>query len=282
MLLSQDLEIALARTILTLALALLVQPAAAQTVQIYSEFRRVDVKGEILPQDRAGKPREILSPEFVRNGFHSLRAVIRAAKGKWYTLHVSQNPEESLQVTIYREKGDSLELLKQPVQAQGTGAAESFWLDVFVPPLAAVRRVRLEVQLNDGSGWVIYPMEVRLLAAIVPRHNPLGAALPPPSDPADATVRQALREYLCKEKPAAGSAPGSMRELMRRNARQDIALARALEAKSADKEKLLLSIVQAAGGDSVTGWCGAAPAVSPFGTEWYLRVRDFIYREASR
>src|ERR1039458_368408 len=42
-------------------------PLAAQSLQIYSEFQRIDPYGRIVPVDRSEYPREILSPELARN-----------------------------------------------------------------------------------------------------------------------------------------------------------------------------------------------------------------------
>jgi hypothetical protein len=263
-------------------------PAPAQNLQLYSEFRRVDAKGAILRQDLGGTPREILSPGFARNAWHSMRLVLRPVKGKWYTLWVTQNPP-GLNVKLYRELPaapnspvhDRLEQVRTPVQGQGTGEAETIWLDVFVPAFAEVKRIRLEAQFHDGDQWFTYPMEVRILAAIVPRFQPAGGPIAAWAKPSDATARQTLREYMCGDKPMPGGPRGMGRALTRRNVQQDIALAQALEAKWG-KQKLQDSIAQAAGAGSAAAWCSAPPAASPYGPEWYLKVRDLLYREASR
>jgi hypothetical protein len=266
------------------ACLLLASSLGAQSVRIYSEFRRVDKSGEILAQDQGGKPREILSPGLVRNAWHSFRVVITMPPGQWYALHIAQNPEEVALVKLYREKnGDDLEPVKLPVQAKGDGSYESFWLDVWLPALLDLKRFRLEAQLHDGSGWIIAPMEVRPLAGILPELKVADAQLPASSAPADATAHATLRSYVCGEAIKAAPSIRNVRSLQRRNAMQDVAIAQMLE-KERSKEQMALSIVQAAGGKDVASWCAAGRPDSArlYGPEWYLRVRDYLYREVSR
>ena len=47
-------------------------------LEIYSEFQRVDPFGRIISNDRAQRPREILSPAIPRNGFASFHIVVTA------------------------------------------------------------------------------------------------------------------------------------------------------------------------------------------------------------
>lgn len=260
---------------------------AQPTVQIYSEFRRVDASGKVVKPDQGGKPREILSPAMIRNAHATLRVVIHPPKDKWYTLHISQNPDDAVGITLYRELPaaggspylDKLEKVKLPVQGKGAGV-ESFLLDVWVPGLAPARRIRLEAQLNDGQGWILAPMEVRILAGIAPQLKSVSTTLPRVDQPSDTAARGALREYVCDDKPQAMASSVNVRELIRRNALQDVAIARTLQV-SWGREKLQAAIVQAAGGADVASWCAAPPQPSAYGPEWYLRVRDFLYREAS-
>lgn len=269
------------------ALVLTSLAQAQPTVQIYSEFRRVDPAGRIVKADQGGRPREILSPAMIRNAYHTLRVVIDPPKDKWYTLHISQNPDDAVSITFYRELPvspgspylDKLEKVKLPVQGKGAGP-ESFLLDVWVPGLSPARRIRLEAQLNDGEGWIIAPMEVRILAGIAPQLKAISAPLPPVDQPSDVTARRALREYVCDVKPQGTPARLNGRELIRRNALQDVAIARALQLNWG-REKLQAAIVQAAGGTDVASWCAGTQQSSPYGPEWYLRVRDFLYREVS-
>ncbi|MBI3680881.1 MAG: hypothetical protein HY235_10850 [Acidobacteria bacterium] len=268
-------------------LALLAGMAAAQSVQVYSEFRRIDPKGQMLALDDMDKPREILSPAFARNAFHSLRVAIHVSAGKVYQLNLAQNPEDAVEMKLYRElpaaQGspirDRLVPVKLPVTGKGP-VHDSFWLDLWATALAPVRRVRVEVQLHDGEGWFIYPMEARILSAIVPQHKPANVALPSYKEPAAAAARQALREFVCNETPPSGPAGLTIRHLLRRNALQDLALARALQV-TWGREKLIAALVQAAGGSDPAAWCNEKTQPSTAGSEWYLKVRDFLYREAS-
>jgi len=254
----------------------------AQSIKVLSEFRRVDAKGEILPVDQGGKPREILSPGLMRNTFYSLRIVVDPPKGKWFQFEIAENPE-GLGVTVYKELPGTqgrLEKIKMPVHKIGE-RLEVYWLDLWIPPRAPVRRVRIEAQLHDGDGWRIVPMEVRVLKGIAPQPKRAGAVLPPWTDSAEAPARQAMREFVCEDavKPALPSLTVS--GLVRRNAMQDVAIARALQLHWG-RTKLQEAIVQAAGVADVGAFCAAPKMQSPHGPEWYMRVRDFLYREASR
>ncbi len=261
---------------------------AADPLQLYSEFRRVDAKGNLLSIDSQGKPREVLSPGLIRGGYHSLRVVVRPPKASHYALLLAQNPEDSVRMTLYREipaapgsnLPDKLEPVKTPYEWDGT-TVHSFWLDLFTPADAKVQRVRIEVQLHDGNGWIIYPMEVRILAGIVPRVRANGSPLPTMSAVSDTPARLALREYLCDDKPKTSRNGLSARSLVYRNAQQDIALARTLQVKFS-REQLFDRLAQAAGLENAAAFCAATAVESPLGPEWYLKIRDFLYREASR
>lgn len=268
-------------------LSMLASSLYAQSVQIYSELRRVDVDGKIIAADQGGKPREILSPGLIRNAFHSLRVVVTPPKNKWYTLHIAENPE-GLQFTIYHELPasptskipDKLEKLKLPVQGR-TNHVETYWLDMWVPPTALVRRIRIEVQMHDGETWYIYPMEARVLAGIVPQIKDHGASLPEWEKPAVNVSRQAMREFICSEKPVMSPHPLTVRGLVRRNAMQDVALARNQQLQWG-RERLANRLAEVSGVENAEKWCAAETVTSPLGPEWYLRIRDFLYLEASR
>lgn len=222
-----------------------------------------------------------------RNAFHSLRIVLQAPRGTKYTLHIGQNPENGLKLQLFRELPnpgsrirDRLEPVKLPLSGEGSGT-ESFWLDVWVPAQALAQRVRLEAQLQDGDGWVIYPMEARVLTAIVPRARPPAGPLPAPEESSAAAAQHVMRQYICGDSGTSKPAPRSVRSFIQRNALQDAALARWLQLRWG-KEKLGAAMAAAAGSPESGEWCSNPPASSPFGPEWYLKVRDFLYREASR
>ncbi|MBL8179820.1 MAG: hypothetical protein JNK48_34390 [Bryobacterales bacterium] len=254
----------------------------AQSIQVLSEFRRVDAKGAIVKADEGGKPREILSPGLMRNTFYSLRVVVDPPKGKWFQFEIAQNPE-GLGVTVYKELPGTqgrLEKVAMPVHKIGE-RLEVYWLDLWIPPRAPVRRIRIEAQLHDGEGWRIAPMEVRVLKGIAPQPKRAGAQLPAWADSADAPARQAMREFVCDEVPKPALPGLTVSALVRRNAMQDVAIARALQLQWG-RTKLQEAMVKAAGGEDPGAWCGARRHESADGPEWYLRVRDFLYREASR
>lgn len=179
-------------------LLLIASLASAETLRVYSEFAVLSASGE-----PAGKPREILSPAVIRNGFTSFQVAVRADQGKRWTLHIGQNPENAVQVTLYRRLADRLEPATLPVESQGNAV---FWLDLFAARDAQVGRIKLEPQLYIDNDWVIYPMEVRIKAATVP-----------PSLP-----EETLTEYLCGKR---GEPSGPAAHLSRRNSRQDMGLA---------------------------------------------------------
>ena len=264
---------------------------AAQTLEVHSEFLRVNPQGEILLTDATPKPREFLSPGIVRNGFASFHVVVRSPRPTSYFLLVGTNPPNILRTAIYKEQfvqrgedwiPDTLELLRSPnfgvIPDAGGGipgqTACSYLLDVWVPPDAPADTIRLEVQLKMGT-WTIYPMEVRVLPARVPARAGVADPLPEIEQRADEAAMAPLLGYMGRhgEGPAAtqppgrsetGTAPGTLREVIRRNAEQDMALARGLDTKTllpALKEKL---------------------APTAIGGEWYLGIRDLIYRLSSK
>src|SRR5437660_9404983 len=76
---------------------------AAQTLEVHSEFLRVNPQGEILPIDTTPKPREILSPALVRNGFATFHVVVRSPRVTNFFLFVATNPKDVFRITIYKE-----------------------------------------------------------------------------------------------------------------------------------------------------------------------------------
>src|SRR5262249_54122273 len=237
--------------------AAVVLPVVAQTLELHSEFLRVDPQGEILSADATPRPREILSPAVVRNAFASFHIVVQSARGNYF-LFVGSNPENVFRTAVYQENfirrgedwiPDTLQPVKPPAfgvipdpEAGIPGqSARVYLLDVWVPPDAPVGRTRLEVQMKMGE-WTICPMEVRILSARVPELRPRSAD--PLADPALSAGESALAplvDYMGhhgegprKERPgslspAPANPPRSLREVIRRNAEQDMALARQLD-----------------------------------------------------
>jgi hypothetical protein len=247
-------------------------------LRVYSEFQRVDPFGDVLAVDRAVSPREILSPAVVRNGYASFHVVVTTRPKETYFLAVQSNPADVFEWSIYEERlvrrgaawiPDVLHELRSPyfgampdpdstVPGQTTRA---YLLDVWVPPETPVGTVRLEVLVKIGL-WSVYPMEVRVLPAHVPDRpfTMRPPALPPPELDASAAVWGPLAAWLAGGVETASDAPTSVRAVIRRNAAQDMALAR---------PELRAQILGMA-------WNGGLS--SSLGAEWYLRVRDLVYR----
>ena len=212
---------------------------------MYSEFAQIDATGRVTAPK---EPREILSPAIVRNGFSSFQVVVDVPRGTPYQLYVAQNPENAVEVTLYRENGDQLEKMQQPVSGNGT---QVFWMDLWTARDAPVARIKVEPQLHVNNDWVIYPMEARVMEATVPDDKRPGSLVAP---------AELMRAYLCKPIDVPASSSVSVVSLRFRNAQQDVALA-AMAPKD-DLRKLF-------------GSCEAPLSPDP---EWYMRIRDYLLR----
>jgi hypothetical protein len=204
------------------------------------------VYSELAQIDPSGKvtapesPREILSPAVVRNGFTSFQVVIEApADAKWW-LFVGQNPENAVKVTMYRELGAMLEPVGLPYASSGT---QVLWMDLWTDANAPVRRIKVEPELKINDDWVIYPIEGRVMEA----------RIPPGPSPAPS-----MHAYLCGSPASAPSLEGPRL----RNSEQDVKLLDAHSAAKEDVRKLL----------------GGCDAPLPSDPEWYLRLRDYLFR----
>ena len=212
---------------------------AGQSINIYSEFARIDFSGKVIAPEM---PREILSPAVVRNGFTSFQVAIEApAETKWQ-LFLGQNPENLFKVTIYKESGEVLEPVTLPYQAQGPAL---FWMDVWTEGSTPMQRVKIEPELYINKDWVTYPIEARVMEARVP----------------DAS--QSAMKLVCLLQLSESNSPVAARQL--RNAFQDGALA--AQAPKDEIAKLL--------GFCDTP---APSAQQRFWTESYLRIRDYLFR----
>ncbi len=221
------------------ALFLLLLPVAwAQPLRVYSEFAQINASGHVVAP---AEPREILSPAVVRNGFTSFQVVVDVPQGTPYELYIAQNPENAVEVTLYRESGDRLEKVSQPASGNAT---QVFWMDVWTARDAPVQRIKVEPQLHVNNDWVIYPMEARVMSATV-------------RDGAKSLVR--IGQLEC-----AGLTPSAIQDIARmnvRNAQQDLALAAA--ASQEDLRRLGV------------GPCDTPSSRDP---ESYFKVRDFLFR----
>jgi len=251
----------------------------AQEIQVFSELRRVGPDGEIVEADRAGKAREILSPAIPRNGFATFHMVVKGEPGKPYHVYLGENPEGILKATLYRVgtgAADTLEPVQSPVSGILTEHALTFAVDVWVPATAPVRRVRLEAQLNTNDRWIIYPLELRLQPAIIPLGPVTFGQLAAPAAPSSDTAISAWDPYLCGKTHKASDIGLTLRSLIRRNASQDVALAKKLEITHG-KDKVRAGILKALGVADAPAWCAEHKLASP---EDYLKVREFLYRLA--
>lgn len=237
--------------------------AAAQSLRVYSEFVKLDSLGNASAPEN---PREILSPAVGRNAFSTFQIAIQVPPGKQFTVRVGLNPENAVNVTLYRETDEQLRYggtkLERIVEPWEGAATQILWMDLWVDKDAPVRRIKVEPQLFVDGDWVIYPMEVRVRDQQVPGPNGREAAVASSFlDPFSV-----MRASLCKQPlsiPALTAiTPAGLRY---RNARQDVAMAEA--ASDADREDLKKRI-------------GGCNAVMPSDPEAYLRVRDQFFTPA--
>lgn len=268
-------------------------PVLPQSLRVVSEFQRVDPFGKVVLADQTPQPREILSPGVARNAFASFHIVATAGDREPFFIYIQTNPPDVFRITLYKElyvetkagwipdalepqklpTFDTLPYLPSPIPGQNT---VTYWLDLWVPADAAVQRVRLEVLMKVGRGWIVYPMEVRVLPPVAPNLEKHLGALPDASDRSDAAVYEPFRHYTCNAHEPGGKDPLNVRALIHRNAEQDLALARSLAARAPGLRADLLHL---AGGQDRDQWC-RKPMAPPLQTEWFLHVRDAIYRKA--
>jgi hypothetical protein len=228
-------------------LLLLCGCAWAQPLSVYSEFANIDATGKVTAPE---SPREILSPALARNAFTSFQVVVQVPNGTKYQLYFAQNPENSVRVTLYRENGERLVPVDPPFEGDST---QVFWLDLWTDRNAPVDRIKVEPQLHLNGDWVIYPMEGRVMNAIVPDGKwPSGLA--PPSE--------VMRSFACgtKAAPAAQGSDALIPGLRFRNAQQDVALA--AKAPLAELQQRF----------------GPCTDPAPTDPEWYFRIRDYLFR----
>lgn len=261
--------------------------ARAQEIHIYSEFERFDPFGNPVAADRDPAPREILSPAVPRNGHLSLHVVITGPAGSNYLLYTGTNPPGILSVKLYREYFTACGndfcpdwLAEQASPAFGAipefrhdlarpamdrQTTRCYLLDIWAPPDTPPRRVRVEALLKTGT-WQVAPLEVRVLAPIL---APMDAEVARTEDvapleaPSSATARIQLFRYLARLPAELPPQVLRVRDVIQRNAAEDMLLAKSFGAAPFPDLNLL------------SWW----PFVYPGpGAEWYLRVRDFLYR----
>jgi hypothetical protein len=269
------------------------------SLQVYSEFQRIDPFGNVVPADRARledvRPREILSPGVAGNAHASYHVAVTAPEGMPFTLFVGQYPPDFLGLTVYREVytklgsqwvPDGVERVTLPFAGQLPDTSRpipgqttvTFLMDIQVPVGAGGIRTKLEPQLKLDNRWITYPMEMRILGATLPEHKDGAGTLAGIEEPADSTARRALESYLCGSTAIGSPAPNALRWFTLRNALEDIVLARSLEPRPG--ATVLPEILRLAGSRDPAKWCQAPVFPNDLGAEWYLRFRDALYRMA--
>jgi hypothetical protein len=254
--------------------------ASAQEINIYSEFERFDPFGRPVAQDRDMQPRELLSPAVPRNGHLSVHVVVTAPAGTNYFLYAGQNPLDVVQVRIYREHfvrcGDDYcpdWLTEQRMPGFGAipestrdmpdQTTRCYLFDIYVPPDVPPRRVRIEALLKVGY-WMVAPLEIRVIEPTLPdtRVLPVRDDKAPLSASSSAIAQRQLLRFLNGLPPELPSGITRVRDIIQRNAAEDMLLAQSLGIHAPELNTM--------------AWL---PFTLPdIGAEWYLRVRDFIYR----
>ena len=265
---------------LALIVAVLVRTAVGQDIRIFSEFERFDPFGHILPVDRAIEPREILSPAMTRNGHLSVHLIVTGASGTNYFIYIAANPPGILELTLYREHfvrcgeeycpdwltqidSPSFGAIPESVRELPGQTARAYLLDIHAPADAVPRRVRVEALLKIGT-WIVAPMEVRIVAPVIPSFGfERMENIAPLDAPSSATAHIQLLRFITGQPPQLP--PGILRigDVIQRNAAEDMLLA-----------KYSKAAYPALG---VLSWLPFT--YPPIGSEWYLRVRDFLYRQ---
>jgi hypothetical protein len=223
-----------------------------------------------------------------RNGHLSVHVVITAPSGANYFLYAGTNPPGILQVKIYREHfipcgsnycpdflteqsspsfGAIPELTRDAARpAMDKQTTRSYLFDIWATPQTPPRRVRVEALLKVGT-WLVAPMEVRIVAATVPplQRKVVADDVAPVEAPASATAAIQLSRYLGGLAPEWPHEFVRLRDIIQRNAAEDMLLARSLNERTQPFPEL-----------NLLSWSRLMyPCV---GAEWYLRVRDFLYR----
>jgi hypothetical protein len=265
-------------------------PLAAQSLRIYSEFQRIDPFGQIVSIDRSEHPREILSPALARNAHAAFHVAITLPENTSYFLYVGSNPGNIIETHLYKEDftrdgdqwiPDALTPLRSPYFGVIPDAAAGipgqttrcYLLDIWVPGDAPVQRVRVEVLMKIGI-WYVAPMEVRIVEALVPPHSEPSAItsprLPGLDERVDLPAMDCVARFLLGGTQTWTGGTTNIRDVIRRDAEQDMAIAR----RYSPIPQPLWFLAE----DGILEWWMRTPAFNWSGAEWYLRVRDWIYR----
>jgi uncharacterized protein (TIGR03437 family) len=270
--------------LLLTALCWCVLPAPAQEIRIYSEFERFDPFGNPAAPDRDLAPREILSPTIARNGHLTVHVVVTGPPGTNYFLYAASNPPDILKLSLYREYfvpcgtgycpdwlapvpspsfGAIPESLYDERKDMASQTTRCYLLDIYAIPDTPPRRVRVEALLKVGT-WQVAPMEVRIMEPTVPDSSRVLTEenIAPVDAPASATAQRQLLRHLAGLPPQVPLLFLRVRDFIQRNAAEDMLLAG--HASLPELNFLAWSPVR---------W----PRV---GSEWYLKVRDFLHNRS--
>jgi hypothetical protein len=228
-------------------------PMLGQPVLVYSELAQLDAKGNPVAP---ATPREILSPALIRNGITSFQVVVQPSDDAPWKLYIAQNPENAVGITLYRVNGDRLDRVAQP--ASGSGA-QVLWMDVTTARTAPVERIKIEPQLNYHDDWVIYPIEGRVVEGIAPNVPSGGGGTRGSATPADVA-----KLVVCGVPIPAGPTGA-------------VATIAGMRARNAEQDRAISLLVGRAPLAPRYGPCPFNPPID--NPEWYLRVRDFLFRE---
>jgi hypothetical protein len=277
----------------------LLQAQIANTpVEIHSEFQRIDPFGRIVPVDRSDSPREILSPEVPRNAHSVFHISVTVPPHTSYFLYVGSNPPNLIQSTLYKEDfahvddewiPDALSPVRAPAFGYMPDSAAAipgqttrcYLLDIWVPPTIPPQRVRVEVLLKIGV-WYVAPMEMRIVPARVPANRETFSLpfsmrrpedFPKIADRIDLNAMDCLARYLLGWPQTESGEMLTIRDVVRRSAEQDMAIA--------SQRPYVAQPLWFLAEEGILEWWMRNPALMQWsGAEWYLRVRDWIYRNA--
>jgi hypothetical protein len=255
---------------------------SAQEINIYSEFERFDPFGKPVAQDYDMQTRELLSPAVPRNGHLSFHVVVTAPPPTNFFVYANQNPANTLDIRIYREHwvrcgndycpewltpqpSPTFGAIPESVRDMPDQNTRCYLFDIYVPPNVPPRFVRIEALLKVGI-WMVAPLEVRVIEPTVP--SPSAGRLPVREDIAPIEARSSdtaqlqLLRYLDGLPPELPPGIVRVRDVIQRNAAEDMLLAHSRNIHAPEL--------------NLMAWW---PYIYPdLGAEWYLRVRDFIYR----
>lgn len=267
---------------------LLAVPAAGQRLHVVSEFQRLRPDGEVAAADRVATRHEFISPAIPRGGNLTLRLGVEAPQGIRYSLFVGQNPDDTARCRLYQERyaqmgqewvPDEITPVDLPHGAMLSPgqSVQSYLLDIHIPATLKPQRFRLEIQLNVGERWVIYPLEVRVRDVVVRATPELVANSVRTEQRADSALLIPLMGFACGTAWKKGD--GRMRrgaDLINRNILADLLLAQD-RARTETREAVISTILKAGGYMSREAFC-SRPSPVPAGPEWWLKVRNYLYQ----